>query len=167
MPGVERIFTATDVPGQRGTGLRFPICRFLWRSAKPRVASAIFSRWWWPIRLSMRARPRTRSESTMKCYEPVTDPFEAHVARIRRRCMRPAICTCIRICSTPRHFRAAMWMLRWRLRRTSSSRPSARSPSNRRFWSRRLAWQCRREKASRSFRRARVRRSIKRRSRDR
>ncbi len=61
MPGVVRIFTAADVPGQRGTGLTIiRICRSLWRSAKPPAASAIFWPWWWRIRRSMRARRRTK-----------------------------------------------------------------------------------------------------------
>ena len=164
MPGVERIFTAADVPGQRGTGLAIPDLPIFVAVGETTccvgdilalvVADTAFHARQAADKDQGRLRSATAGDGSVR----------GDGARTRRRCMRPAICTCIRTCWTPRRFRAAMWMRRSRLPRTSSSRLSKRSRWIRPFSSRRPAWRCRREKASRSIRRARARRSIKPRS---
>ena len=143
-------------PGSAAPAWRSPICRFLWRSAKPPAVWEIFWRWWSRTRSSTRARPRTKSRSIMKCCAGDRSVRGAGARRAAGTCARQSARR-TRICWTPRRFPAAMWMRRWRVRRTSSSTHSRRSRSIRRFSSRKLAWLCRRAKASRFIRRARAR----------
>jgi aerobic-type carbon monoxide dehydrogenase small subunit (CoxS/CutS family) len=136
MPGVERVFTATDVPGQRGTGLAIPDLPILIAVGEITccvgdilalvVADTAFH--------ARQAANRVQVE--YEVYEPVTDPIAA---------MLRAICTRIRTCSTPRLFRAAMWTLRWPLPPTSSSKPSRPNRSNRHFLSPKPVLRSRRE----------------------
>ena len=140
MPGVVRVFTAADVPGQRGTGLAIPDLPIFVAVGETTCCVGDI------LALVVADTPfhaRQAADKVEVEYEVLRAGDRSRSPRsspARRRCMRRAICTCIRTCWTRRRFRAAMWMRRWPRPRTSSSRPSGRSRSNRRFSSRKLAW---------------------------
>ena len=108
MPGVERIVTAHDVPGQRGTGLAIPDLPIFVAVGETTccvgdilalvVADTAFHA----------RQAAERSQSRLRSTRAGDRSVCSHVARCAASACSRAICTCIPTCWTPRHFRAAM-----------------------------------------------------------